>query len=182
MNNKNVVKGILILLSLFSFSLTGCFPTFYSANMQTFPQSDSLAKLQADGKYFIVHMPRNEMILSVRENAGLVKLKVGKDSLIGEAVDLSDSHSSALNPSKGLIAVSKINRDSALNEVHLYPSKLNVDDKQVSIALSDLNRIDTYQYDKTATQNKRVIHTLIAITITGGLLLIVGGLVSLGSW
>ncbi|MEO6583241.1 MAG: hypothetical protein ABIO05_02895, partial [Ferruginibacter sp.] len=61
-------------------------------------------------------------------------------------------------------------KDSVLLEVHLYSDKvLNKSDK-ISLAVSDIKRIDVYEFDRKATQSSRTISTVGVVVVSSVLI------------
>lgn len=162
---KKTTLAIFLILTVIS---TSCYQQYYRSNTKATTDKDMLQKLQASNKYFILHLPDRTV--------GLKDLAI-KDSIIeADEVFLSTAHLNELNPNINKSnTVKRLNKDSVLVEVHLYTSIPQVKSGRLSLSISDINRIDVYEYDRKATRSNHALSTAGVALVSGAVI----GLVAL---
>lgn len=141
---------------LFVISLSSCYQHYYRTNTQQSTDADILKRLQTSDKYFIIHFPDR--------NSALRNITINQNNIEGDEAPLPNWHSGELKPNpSGTNAVPHVKMDSVLTEVHLYTSNNGVPKGRISIPLSEINRMDVYEYDQKAT---RLNHTLSTVGVT----------------
>lgn len=155
---KKCRQGIYVAVLLIACTITSCYQHFYRTNTKPSTDTDILQRLQSSRKYFIIHFPDR--------NSGLENVTINQNNLEGNEVNLPAWHNTELKPNiTGTNAVPKGEKDLVLTQVHLYTSNTSVSKGRVSIPISDINRIDVYEFDAKAT---RLNHTLSSVGVVLG--------------
>ncbi len=163
-------KATIAIILLLTIGATSCYKQFYQSNTKYTTDTDMLQKLQASNKYFILHLPER--------NIGLINLSIKNDIIEATEVLLPPSHTSELNPkTKGSNSVKISDKDSVLMEVHLYSDKVLNKSGGISLAISDIKRIDVYEFDKNATRSSFIISTVGIVIVSSAII----GLIALAS-
>lgn len=150
---KKSKVATLVCVLLFAGSITGCYQQFYRTNTRQSADRDILQRLQASNKFFIVHFPDR--------NAGLRNVSVNQNTIEGDEILLPAEHTSELKPkTKGSNVVKRFDKDSVLMQVHLYTSTPSVSKGRISIPISDISRMDVYEFDRNATTLSHTISTV----------------------
>lgn len=141
---KKCKPAIYVAACLVVISITSCYQHFYRTNTKPSTDADILQRLQSSNKYFIIHFPDR--------NAGLQNVTINQNNIEGDEVVLPAWHTGQLKPKTNRAnMVPKAERDSVLMQVHLYTANTNISKGRVSIPVSDINRIDVYEFDQKAT-------------------------------
>lgn len=147
--NKTVMALITMLIAA---AAAGCYQQYYRTHTKASADADMIHKLQANDKYFILHLPDRIVALQ--------NLVVKDNSIEADEANLSPAHTSELSPKTDRSnAVKKNNKDSVLIEVHLYTSKPLAGNNRISLPLADINRVDIYQFDSKSTNANHAFST-----------------------
>jgi hypothetical protein len=157
-----------LLMPLILFCQGGCFRQYYQTNTSRTVNIDTLAKLNAENKFFIVHTP--DSIFGLRE------VTVGKDALTGEQDTLNRNFEKYLYPKSEMgNPVRRSQVSVVIEEVHLYTRGAIIENGQVSIPVNRIERMDVYGKDIKAIRRSRIIGiTVTTIIVAASAALIVG--------
>lgn len=141
-------------LLLLMATMSGCFINLYKTNRVNSADSAMIENLQNRQKVFIIHYKEGV--------SGIENMSVNNNMIAGTIVTPDNAHLQHLKPSKAKPnRLKKGFQEEALMEVHLYTDEKKPDNGNLSLPLSAFNRVDVYEYNKSATTAARVL------TITG---------------
>ncbi|QEC69153.1 hypothetical protein FRZ67_18215 [Panacibacter ginsenosidivorans] len=164
-----IVLGIII--------LAGCFRKFYNTGTTTNVDSNMIERLKAENKYFIIHY--RDTILQ------LDNISIGNNVLTGKSGQLSTEHTSQLNPESNKPNPFKnANKAAVLSEVHLYVNndkKTTLENPEVNVPLSDIYRMDVYEFNKGRTSTSTIISIVGIVTTATLVAVIIGGIIGSSS-
>src|SRR6185437_662990 len=142
-----------ILLFLGMLILAGCFRKFYSTGTTTSADSTTIGKLKNANKYFIIHYKDSVLALS--------NVFINNNVIEGKSGPLLKEHTTQLNPeSNETLPFKNKNEASLLSEVHLYVNNNKSATREypgVKIPLSDIYRMDVYEFNKKKTNSSTVL-------------------------
>ncbi|MEP6673862.1 MAG: hypothetical protein ABJA78_01860 [Ferruginibacter sp.] len=146
-------KAFLLLIVAFALTVSSCYQHYFKTHTQQKADTDMLQKLQSANKYFIVHFKTGV--------AGLTNLSIKNNTIEADIVTLGEDHLKYLNPETSRTnRVKKNDKNAALMEVHLYTNEEKKDNGRLSLPLSSVNRVDVYEFDKSATNANHIISTV----------------------
>lgn len=148
---KKTKKGTVVVLLITVAVLTSCFQHYYRTHTQTSADAATIQRLQNANKYFILHL-KNTVL-------GLTNVSVSGDKLEADIAALPADHSKYINPDTSRTnRVKKGNKHATLMEVHLYyPEVIPAGQTRISFPLSAINRMDVYEFDKSATTGNHIL-------------------------
>jgi hypothetical protein len=131
--------------------LSSCFQHYFRTGTAKGIDAATIQQLQNAGKYFILH--------SGNTATGLVNVKVSGEMLEGDIAQLPEEHRKYLNPKTDKTnRVKKHDKPITLVEVHLYRSEMiPANQTHLSIPFSSINRMDVYEFDKSATTANHIL-------------------------
>lgn len=142
-----------ILLLFGSLIVAGCFEKFYSKGTVEKIDASVIERLKSANKYFIIHY--SDSVLS------LYDVSINEQLLTGKTGDLLPEHTQGLSPDKkGGGNLKSAYSDKLLAEVHLYVNKAKSEtmgNPMVQVPLSDIYRMDVYEFDKKRTNSSTAI-------------------------
>jgi hypothetical protein len=150
--------GFFTVMGLLLISLSSCSKQYYLTNSTDKIYADTLVKLNASKKIFIVHTSANSFVL---EN-----MEVREGILSGDRQLLNPKFERYLNPktdSSNLILIK--DKKAVLEEVHIYTSDSFYEDYRVSLNINQIYRMDVYTVDPAT------IHRSIILSIAGIILI-----------
>jgi hypothetical protein len=155
------IHAIMLLLM---FSLTSCFQKFYKTNTVAKTDSQTLQKLVAEKKSFIVHNP---------DGAFAVKnITVDGDAFRGEKAALNPATEKYMNPSPTERNHLNMKQSKMVfNEVHLYTTNVFPAGGNVNVDINQIYRIDVYDFDKKATRESRAL-SIVGISLSAAGLIV----------
>jgi hypothetical protein len=149
-----------ILLFLGMIILAGCFRKFYSTGTVTQVDSAAIQNLETSNKYFIIHYKDSVLALS--------NISIDNNVIEGKIGPLPKYHSTQLTPAPNEAKPFKNAYSNAvLSEVHLYVNNNKSDTLAypgVRVPLSDIYRMDVYEFDKKKT-NLSTVMSIIGIAV-----------------
>ena len=155
-----------ILLFLGMLILAGCFRKFYSTGTTTSADSTTIGKLKNANKYFIIHYKDSVLALS--------NVFINNNAIEGKSGPLLKEHTTQLNPeSNEALPLKNKNEASLLSEVHLYVNykkSASTEYPAIKIPLSDIYRMDVYEFNKKKTNSSTVLSI---VGIAAGVALVV---------
>ena len=149
--------------------LSSCYHSFYRTNTSSSIDSNKVAQLKSERKYFIIHFSDS--------TKGLEQVNIKNDSLFGTIVSLPAGHAKYLFPDSGSVRnrVKASDKNGALVEVHLYTTQSHANTGgNFSANTSSFNRVDVYELNKSATTTNYVVST--AVIVVPVILLIMGAM------
>jgi hypothetical protein len=156
-----------ILLFLGMIILAGCFRKFYSTGTVTQVDSAAIQKLKTANKYFIIHYKDSVLELS--------NFSIDSNVIEGKIGVLPKDHTTQLNPGPDEAKSFKnAYSDAILSEVHLYVNSNKSETAAypgVRIPLSDIYRMDVYEFDKKKTNSSTVL-SVVGIAATTALIVL----------
>ena len=159
-------KGkMLLILSLCTLFLTGCFQHFFRSGTLKGIDASTIQRLQSQERYFILHAGSRVMTMN--------NLKIGKDRLEADLSLLPADHLKYLKPkTEKPNQIKAKDKFVTLTEVHMYYSgSFDSTQSHFTAPLSGFNRVDIYEFDpKTTTTN----HVLSVVGIVASAALIAG--------
>lgn len=150
-------RNLFMLLFCVVIIFSSCFLNFYQTNTKPSTDAQTLQKLKAENKYFIIHFKN--------ATKGVDTLTISGDSVYGKIIELPTLHSGHLNPVAGSVK-NKVNSDyksSVLMEVHLYTDEQFTDHPDFAASISSFNRVDVYEINKKATSQNHLRSTIAVI-------------------
>lgn len=147
-------------LLLAGWLLAGCFQHYYKTNTKEQVDICLMEKLKAANKYFIIHY--NDKIM------GTQGVRLENEQLQADLVALPKEHSYYTNPNANEPNVMKVKRqENTLLEVHVYTGETaSSGQTHIALPLSDIKRIDVYQYDAEATRRNKIF-SIVGVTFVG---------------
>jgi len=157
-----------LLMPLILFCQGGCFRQYYQTNTSRTVNIDTLAKLNAENKFFIVHTPDSIF--------GLKEVIVGKDALTGGQDTLNRNFKKYLYPKSETGNPVRLSQVTVVTEeVHLYTRGAIIENGRVNIPVNRIERMDVYGKDLKANRKSRIIGiTVVTIAAAASAALIIG--------
>jgi len=154
-------KAVILLLMISSFSLSGCYLNFYTANTKnSASDSEAMKALKNSRKYFIVHFKDADFRLN---NIAASDSIIEGDLTIIE--DLSVLLYLAPHPNSTYSYKKKYEPD-VLQEVHIYTSEnYNPEQKEhIRLPVNSVTRVDIYTKNQSRTTVNHILSTAGLIT------------------
>ncbi len=149
------------LFFLLAFILPGCLNKFYSVRTTTRIDTDTIEKLIAADKYFIIHY--QDSVLQLDD------ISIANNILIGKRGLLSPEHTTQLNPneSKPNVIKKDDSLEEVLSEVHLYVNVKaeTVKYPEVKVPLSNIYKMNVYEFDKSRTNKSEAGATFAVVGV-----------------
>ena len=155
---RKKIKGRIIIILMTGIILSGCFQHYFRTHTQTKADEAGIQQLMSINKYFIIHL-KNRV-------AGVEHLTVSNDKIEADLVSLPPEHLKYLDPQTDKTNRVKLkDKTTALMEVHLYTTTgTDAGQNHLSLPLSSFNRIDVYEFDKSATNANHIL-SIVGITV-----------------
>lgn len=148
--------------------LAGCFRKYYSTGTIGQPDLNTIERLRAANKFFILHYTDSAV--------ALFNVSVKDNILRADKGYLAEEHRKGLNPSTGKGNVLKTRYSgSLLSEVHLYVNKRKselTNSAELQTPLNDIYRVDIYEFDKKRTTSSTIL-SIVGIAAVVGLIAII---------
>lgn len=151
---KKKIGRMLLIFSLISIVLTGCFNHFFRSGTLKGVDAATIRRLQSEDKYFILHAANKTMAMN--------DVKIKDDKIEANLDTLPDYHAKYLHPKtdKPNVIKSKDKRYT-LFEVHMYyPGTVDDTSPHFSVPVSAIERVDVYEFDPATTTTNHVLSTV----------------------